>query len=388
MRAPLSISAMTWGFALLGLVVVLTGSARAQDYIEAGGNSVGAWQHYDWLKPSEDEQRQAATGQTFHATAGQDVHDPFAAVSNDSLLQEKYGAVYTQRLADTLSLSCESSAVVLSDAEQELSNGEKVGLQFQPVEQLTLHGDLHDSSTDATQPSNSTTTTGAALTAESHLPLNNAVLTLGVNSDRTSADVPSGLETQTNSYDAQWKQPLGQLPLAAVLKGHYEGASTDGAAPTSLPSLEQSLVWKPMENTTIQAGLRQQQYQEYPGVDHELNEALFADWSQHVVDNVSWHSYAEVLNSKGLLDQAPASSIASGANGTAQATTPGTNASVTSSLPVSIDDQTLTFSTGPSFKLQKDISASVEYSDRWDKNPAAGSVGQEQRVSVSVKGSF
>jgi hypothetical protein len=38
--------------------------------------------------------------------------------------------------------------------------------------------------------------------------------------------------------------------------------------------------------------------------------------------------------------------------------------------------------------LQKDISASVEYSDRWDKNPAPGTVGQEQRVSVSIKGTF
>jgi hypothetical protein len=138
----------------------------------------------------------------------------------------------------------------------------------------------------------------------------------------------------------------------------------------------------------LQAGLRQQQYQEYPGVDHELNEALFADWSQKVVDDVTWHSYAEVLNSRGLLDQAPAAPIASGANGTAQATAPGSTASVTSSLPVSIDDQTLTFSTGPSFRLEKDISASVEYSDRWDKNPAPGTTGEEQRVSVSLKGTF
>jgi len=121
---------------------------------------------------------------------------------------------------------------------------------------------------------------------------------------------------------------------------------------------------------------------------HQLNEALFADWSQKLVDNVSWHSYAEVLNSRGLLDQAPASAIATGTNGTAQATAPGSNASLTSSLPISIDDQTLTFSTGPSFVLEKDISASVEYSNRWDKNPAPGSIGQEQRVSVSVKGTF
>ena len=143
-----------------------------------------------------------------------------------------------------------------------------------------------------------------------------------------------------------------------------------------------------MQDTTIQAGLRQQQYQEYPGIDHQLNEALFADWSQKVVDNVSWHSYAEVLNSRSLIDQAPAAPITSGANGTAQATVPGSSVSVASALPVSIDDQTLTFSTGPSFHLEKDISASVEYSDRWDKNPAPGGIGQEQRVSISVKGTF
>jgi hypothetical protein len=135
-------------------------------------------------------------------------------------------------------------------------------------------------------------------------------------------------------------------------------------------------------------GLRQQQYQEYPGVDNQFNQAIFADFSQKILTNVTWHSYGELLNTRGLIDQAPASPIASGANGTQQATTPGDNVSPTSSVPLSLQDQTLTFSTGPSFQIQKDISASVEYSNRWDKNPAPGSIGQEQRVSLSVKGSF
>jgi len=386
MRASLSINLVTRGFLILGVAVVAMGPARAQEAVQTGGAPANAWQSYDWLKPAQDQQRQAASGETFHASAGQDVNDPFAVLSTGSLWQEKYGADYTRRLADTLSLSCQTSTVVATDDAQDISHGQEVGLQFQPVEGFTFRGDLHDAVSDAPLTVDSTTT-GAGCSAESHLPLN-AVLTLGLRADRTSTDAPSGLDTQTNAYDAQWKQGLGALPLTASLKGHYEGTS-DGSGPaTSLPSLEQSLEWKPLQNTTIQAGLRQQQYQEYPGVDHQLNEALFADWSQKVVDNVSWHSYAEVLNSKGLLDQAPAAPIASGANGTAQATTPGSNSSPTSSLPVSIDDQTLTFSTGPSFKLQKDISASVEYSDRWDKNPAAGNAGQEQRVSVSVKGTF
>jgi len=381
MRANLSIHSMSGDFLPLALFVLLTGWAQAQDAVQSGPGAANAWQQDDWLKPA------ATTGETFQATAGQDVNDPFAVLSTGSLWQEKYGAVYTRRLADTLSLSCETSTVTLDNDSEDLSRAGKVGLQFQPAQQLTLRGDVHDSMSDTPFPGGSTTTSGGDFSAEGPLPFN-STLTLGLDSDHTSTDAPSGLDAQTNACDAQIKQPIGQLPLSAVLKGHFADTSQGGEPAASLPSLEQSLVWKPLQDTTIQAGLRQQQYQEYPGVDHLLNEALFADWSQKVVDDVTWHSYAEVLNSRGLIDQAPASPIASGANGTPQATTPGSNASLTSSLPVSIDNQTLTFSTGPSFRLEKDISASIEYSDRWDQNPGPGSVGQEQRVSVSVKGTF
>ena len=372
---------------LLVLAVTATGTVHAQDAVSAvtGGQT---WERYDWLATAEQAQRQAASGGKFQATASQDVQDPFATVSSGSLFQERYGAIYTHQLADDLTLTCQSTVVTMADDGQQLSSGRKVGLQATPFEQLTLRCDAHHASTDATLPSDSTTTTGAAFSAESHLPLNNATLTIGASADRSGAAVPNAVVSQTNAYDLQWKQPLGKLPVSALLKGHYEGTATGAGEPTSLPSLEQSLEWKPAENTTIQAGLRQQQYQEYPGVDHQLNEALFADWSQKIVDNVSWHSYAEMLNSRGLLDQAPASPIANGTNGTPQATNPASTTSVTSSLPISVDDQTLTFSTGPSFKLQQDVSASVEYSNRWDKNPAPGNIGQEQRVSVSVKGTF
>jgi len=384
MRTIHSTQARIAGFTILGLVVLGLVRVQAQDGIQTGDSSANAWQRYNWLAPSQE---QASSGETFHATVGQDVGDPFTVLSNGTLWQEKYGAVDTRQLGDGCSLFCETSAVSMDGGTDDLSRAQKMGFQFQPIQQLTLRGDFHDSMSDEPIPGDSTTTSGAAFSVESQLP-QNATLSLGMDTDVASTDAPSGLNSQTNSYDAQIKQPLGQLPLTAVLKGHYEGTSVGDAPATSLPSLEQSLEWKPMQDTTIQAGLRQQQYQEYPGVDHLLNEALFADWSQKVVDNVSWHSYAEVLNSKGLLDQAPAAPIASGANGTAQATAPGSNASVTSSLPVSIQDQTLTFSTGPSFQVEKDISASVEYSDRWDKNPSPGSTGEEQRVSVSLKGTF
>jgi len=370
-------TSMTRGLFLSGFVVVMAGRALAQDTAQAGSS---AFLESDWLKP-------AASSESFKATTSPAVTDPFAVISTGALWQDTTGGLYTRRVGNTLSLTCDTSTVAMGDDSEQLLRSEKVGFQFQPIGEFTFRGDVHDSTTDTYLPADSTSTSGADFSAETHLP-SKSELTLGVRSDRTSIDAPSGIETQTNAYDAEIKQPVGALPLSAILKSHYEETSEGNAPATSVPSLEQSLQWKPMQDTTLQMGLRQQQYQEYPGVDHQLNEALFADWSQKVVDNVSWHSYAEVLNSKGLLDEAPGSPLASGANGTPQATLPGSNANLTSSLPVSIDDQTLTFSTGPSFKVEQDISASLEFSNRWDKNPAPGSIGQEQRISISVKGSF
>ena len=377
MRAHFPLKSTLSGFFLLALIACIAGPAEAQD---APAASATAFVQDDWLKP-------ANSGETFKATTGQDVTDPFVVLSTGSLWQDKYGEVYTRRLDDTLSLSCETDKDALVDEFEQLSASQKVGFLFRPADAFTLRGDLHDVVNDAYLPGNSTTASGATLSAETHLPTKSEV-TLGFSSDDTVIDAPSGLETHTDACDAQIKQPIGQTPFSAILKSHYEETYQGQQPTTSLPSLEQSLQWKPAQNTTLQMGLRQQQYQEYPGVDHELNEALFADWSQKVVDNVSWHSYAEVLNSHGLLNQAPASPIAPGGNGTPQANTPGSNASPTSSLPISIDDQALTFSTGPSVQVQKDISARLEYSDRWDKNPAVGNVGQEQRISISVKGTF
>jgi len=386
MRAKFFCHTASRGFSLLGLAIILAGGARADDTTTpaTATTTVTPWQQEDWLAPAGDQPRQ---GETFHATTNPVGTDPYAVLTTGALWQDEYSEVYTRQLVNSLSLSCEANRVSMGDG-ADLTRSQKTALQFQPAQAVTLQGDFHDTLSDTPIYVNSTTTSGVGLSAESHLQ-GKTDLTLGMQTDHTVSDVIPTAVTQTNAYDAQVKQPLGQLPLSAEIKGGLVGTSTDKGPATNLPSIEQSLVWKPLQDTTLQAGLRQQQYQEYPGVDHDLNEALFADWSQKVIDNVSWHSYAEVLNSKGLIDQAPASPIASGANGTPQATPPNSNAGLTSSLPVSVDNQTVTFTTGPSFQLQKDISASLEYSDRWDKNAAAaGNVGQEQRVSVSLKGTF
>ena len=131
-------------------------------------------------------------------------------------------------------------------------------------------------------------------------------------------------------------------------------------------------------------GVRQQHYQNFPGVTNQFNETLFADWSQTLLPTVTWHSYAEVLDSH-TMDIAPAAPTSTGANGTAQSADP-TNTLLPSGGALS--DQTITFATGPSIKLDRDTSASIEYSNRVDSNPTPGEVGQEQRVSVSLKSSF
>ena len=371
----------------VGAVMAAVSGAGASAQVAIQTNSGNGWQGDDWLKPAEDAQNKAASGETFQTTTAPVATDPFTVLTSDALWQESYGSIYTRRLADPLVLSCESSGTTQSDGSDDASRGQKIGLQFQPAPELTLNGNVHGSVYDTPFPAYSTDSSGAGCSLEGHLP-GQSVLTVGLDSGRSNAQTQASSVTQTNTYDAQLQQPLGPLPLTAVVKGHYEETSTPGSPASSLPSIEQSLVWKPAQDTTLQMGLRQQHYEEYPGIDNQFNEALFADWSQKIVDDISWHSYAEVLNSRGMIDQAPAAPIASGANGTPQATTPGSNISPTSSLPLSLDDQTLTFSTGPSFKIQKDLSASLEYSDRWDENPAAGAIGQEQRVSISLKGTF
>ncbi len=386
---------MRWRLGVFAVLVVsLASPAKAQ----TPDTSNQGWQKYDWLNSSETQQQQAAADGKVSTSAGQEIKDPFSVVSSGALWQEKVSTTYTRRINDTLILSYESSSTLLNESASpvlplaggtpdDLTHGQEVGLQFQPSDILIVRGDVHATTTDAAMPGDTLVTSGAGVSAESHLPLN-SVLSLGVNSNRSGSDNSYlGVSTDT-TYDAQVVKPVGNLPLSAVLKGHFEETQAPGSVVGRSPSLEQSLTWKPVQDTTIQMGLRQQQYQEYPGVDNQFNEAIFADLSHKIIDNVTWHSYGELLNTRGLVDQAPASPLASGANGTAQATGPGDNISPASSVPLSLQDQTLTFSTGPSFQLQKDISASVEYSNRWDKNPAPGSIGQEQRVSLSVKGSF
>jgi hypothetical protein len=391
----------TWargGSLILSAILCLLGTTVRAQQASLSGDSDSGWQRYDWLKPSEDQQRQAASGTSFSVISNPAVTDPFAVITNGSLWQETTGVAYTRRVADTLTLSYETSAITLNDGSNpyppldngddgEVSRTQKLGLQFAPVQELTLRGNVHDSTSDSTVPVDTIMTSGAGFSMEGHLP-NNAVLTLGMNTDRSGADLPAAVFSDDTTYDAQVRQPLGQMPLTAVLKSHYEETTAGGALVARMPSLEQSLVWKPVQDTTVQMGLRQQHYQDFPGLANQFNQALFADWAQKVLPDVTWHSYAEVLNSRGIQDSAPGVPLTSGANGTPQATPPGGNVSPTSALPISIDDQTLTFSTGPSFHIHKDISASVEYSNRWDKNPLPGNVGQEQRVSVSVKGTF
>ncbi|MEJ0000500.1 MAG: hypothetical protein WDO13_15880 [Verrucomicrobiota bacterium] len=306
--------------------VLFAGPALAQDAVPAaavGGTAANPWQRYDWLAAPDEHPSPSA--ESFKTSATQVFGDPFAVISSDALWHDGYSSQYTRRMDDGVWLSCDTSNATLDPGTGALSKAQTMGLQFQPDADYTFQGDFHGSSTDALIPDDTTSSSGAALSAEGHLP-NQSILSVGLHLDRTEAEIPSGLATQTNAYDAQFQQPLGSLPVSAVLKSHFENTTTGGAPAGRLPSLEQSLVWKPLTNTTVQMGVRQQQYQEYPGIDHALNEALFADWSQKMSDTISWHSYAEVLNSKGLYDQAPASALATGANGTPQANNPPTTA--------------------------------------------------------------
>jgi hypothetical protein len=368
---------------------------RAQQDIDPNLGDANSWQHYDWLAPASTGT--VSTGKITATTASGATGDPFNVVGQDSAWQENVGVTYTRPVAPGVDLSYESSAVTLNEASgsflsqtdgtpDDLSNGQKASLQIQPAAPLTLAGNVHTSTDDAGSPESAWETHGTGLSADGHLA-GNSELTLALNDDMTTTGL-SAVPASTagdDSYDAQFKQPLGKLPLTAFVKGHYEETTTDGALTSRLPSLEQSLVWKPVDSTTLQMGLRQQHYQDFPGVTNEFNETLFADWAQTILPEVTWHSYAEVLNTDGTRPVAPAAitSNTSGANGTPQSQDPTNNP-----LNSSFADETITFATGPSFKLDQGLSASIEYSNKVDRNPAPGDAGQEQRVSVSLKGTF
>jgi hypothetical protein len=337
---------------------------------------------YDWLQPAEEQQHETLNG-TFSTASGVDLSDPFAVVTNGSLWQERQSVTYSRAVMDHLTLNCSSSATSEDGAPDQLGNEVRAESVYQPVDAFKITGNVHKDSSNQSAPT--ANTNGAGASVETHLPLG-TVFTAAVNSDDTHSTSDSSLDTATNAYDAQIQKPLGKMPLSLVLKSHLVETATPGAGTSRLPSFEQSLVWKPADDTTVQAGLRQQQYQNFPGIDNELDEALFADWSQKLAgDNLSWHSYAEMVNTRSTIEVAEAGA---GSNGTAQPTVPQGGNVVASTLPVSTTDEKVTFSTGPSMKLQQDLQASLQYSSSWDQNPAPGTVGAEQRVSVSLKGMF
>ncbi len=334
--------------------------------------------HYDLLQPAAQQQNG-----TFTTSSGVDLSNPFTVLATGSLWQDKESVTYSRTIDEHLSLNCSSSSTSEDGLPDQLGTEIRAASVCQPIDAVKITGNVHqDSNANSLSP---TDTTGAGCAVETKLPLG-TVFTAAVNRDDAHTDANPGLDVTTQAYDAQLQKPLGKMPLSLLLKGHLVETAAPDAGATRLPSFEQSLVWKPAGDTTLQAGLRQEQYQDFPGIDHELNEALFADWSQQLVDDrLSWHSYAEMMNTRSTVEIAEAGA---GANGTAQPDVPQGGTSLASALPVSTTDEKLTFSTGPSVKLQDDISASLQYSSSWDQNPAPGTAGGEQRISVSLKGSF
>jgi hypothetical protein len=336
----------------------------------------------NFLLPVEQQQAAAQNG-TFSTSSGIDLSDPFAVLASGSLWQDKESVTYSRAVNDRLSLNCASSSVSEDGLPDQLGTDVRAASVYQPTDAVKVTGNVHNDSNGASlAPVN---TNGAGFSVETHLPLD-TVFTAALNCDQSRPDANPGLDVTTQAYDAQLQKPIGKMPISLLLKGHLVETAAPDSGATRLPSFEQSLVWKPATDTTLQAGLRQEQYQDFPGIDHELNEALFADWSQKLVDDkLSWHSYAEMMNTRSTVEIAEAGA---GTNGTAQPDVPQGGTSVGSALPVSTTDEKLTFSTGPSVKLQDDISASLQYTSSWDQNPAPGAAADEQRISVSLKGSF
>ena len=180
-----------------------------------------------------------------------DLKDPFAVVPRPARFgKDKQSTVYSRPLIDQLAVSCATSRITQDGAPNVLARDAMVSTAYKPVDALTLQGTVHNSSSDPGLAP--VTTSGAGGAAEAHLPLG-SIVNLAATSDQTRSANP-GLDVDTTAYDAQLQKPVGKLPLTLVLKGRDVETAAPGTGTTRLPSLEQSLVWKPADDTTLQAG--------------------------------------------------------------------------------------------------------------------------------------
>ena len=193
-----------------------------------------ALSRYDLL-PAE-QQTAAAHNGTFSTSSGVDLSNPFTVLAAGSLWQDKESVTYSRPVADHLSLNCTSSSTSEDGLPDQLGTEVRAASVYQPVQTVTITGNVHnDSNGGSLTP---VSTNGAGCSLETHLPLD-TVFTAAVNRDDARADANPGLDVTTQAYDAQVQKPLGKMPVSLLLKGHLIETASPDAATTRLPSFEQ-----------------------------------------------------------------------------------------------------------------------------------------------------
>jgi hypothetical protein len=181
------------------------------------------------------------------------------------------------------------------------------------------------------------------------------------------------------------RQPISDLPVAAVITGKYSD-TTDPADHDFLqgqsPSMEQALEWKAKDDTLVKLGFREMGYANMQALTTQKSQGMFAHLSQNLLPDFAWNSDVEFSRSRQdtLLPETPEGGDPTSLAGTVVPPT----ATITP-----FQEESMWLKMGPSFKLPNDISASLEFSNKWDTNITPGmKSGSEQRVSMSFKGTF
>jgi len=209
---------------------------------------------------------------------------------------------------DPLSLSCETSAVVLSDDSEDAFTRSESRLSVSTDgANLTLRGDLHESMSDAPLPGQLDHQRAAAhspprATCRStrSLPWASIPTARPPMCLQASETQPTLTTRKSSSRSANCRS---RPSSRAITRGDIDErrSRNEPALTGAIARLE-----KPLQDTMCRWELRPATI---PGISRRrpsTQRSALCDWSQIIVDAFSWHSYAEVLNSHGLLDQAPA----------------------------------------------------------------------------------
>jgi hypothetical protein len=163
--------------------------------------------------------------------------------------------------------------------------------------------------------------------------------------------------TSSSKVEAAWKQKLGQLPLTLEATPSYIESKTPGDPSHRLTS-RQALVWNASGDSLLSVGTQWSETEKSFQQQNETQLSYFGEWNRKVSPDISLSVRSEFEQSR---QQTPASFH---------------------------ETQRTTLRAGPSFRLNEDLNARIDFKAAADLQKTGQARPPEQAVSLSLQGRF